>query len=184
MFVVSNATYFVNSLIWLAIVSITVVGIPWAEVGAEWAVLATWYGTEGASSCILSARSANLSSGRSDWEARIVWILLGNRLDHNVFTKSSGTDDPARLLKCLKNWDGLRSPNSSCINDCFTFSSWDADNRLINSVFNLLYFSSVGGLVIYLRYVSVLQNGEDGIKLCGVRFDIRQHDLAFHLREP
>jgi hypothetical protein len=48
-----------------------------------------------------------------------------------VWRKSSGTSG-ARLLRCLRNWDGLRSPISRVRNWRIRYSL-EGDSRLISS---------------------------------------------------
>jgi hypothetical protein len=71
----------------------------------------------------------------------------GSRLDQMLRGKSSGTSC-ARLLRCLRNWDGLRSPISSNMSNWWMRCSLEGDSPCTSSFRSLVYGSSSGGEVM------------------------------------
>jgi hypothetical protein len=57
------------------------------------------------------AAASKLASG---WKTSIAWMLGGSRLDQIFLRKSSGTSG-TRLLRSLRDCDGIRSPISSSV---------------------------------------------------------------------
>jgi hypothetical protein len=104
----------------------------------------------GVTSQMRSARCESASKPTSDWPASMAWMWGGRRLDQMLRRKLSGTSG-ARLFRCRRNWDGLRSPISWCMRNCRTRWSLDTDNRLTSSAFSVVYWSRSGGEVIQLR---------------------------------
>jgi hypothetical protein len=81
--------------------------------------------------------ASNLTSG---WPARAVCTLCGSRL-HQVLRREYSGRSRARLLRCLRNCDGLRSPISSCVMIWPARCSLVGDSRFCSSVFGAVYGS-------------------------------------------
>jgi hypothetical protein len=64
-----------------------------------------------------------------------------------VNSKSSGTSG-AKPLRCLRNWDGLRSPISSTVSNRRMRCSLEGDSRCTSSFRSFVYGSRSGGEVI------------------------------------
>jgi hypothetical protein len=90
----------------------------------------------GAASIMRSAQRAAVSKSPSGWPVRMALIWEGSQLDQMLRSKSSGMPG-ARLLRCLRNWDGLLSPISS-VRSSRMRCSFEGDNRLTSSVLSVV----------------------------------------------
>ena len=98
--------------------------------GVEGVILAA--AGSGATSQTLSARWEAESRLPSVWPASMACTCGGSRLAKMVRRKSSGTSG-ARPLRCRRNFEGFRSPISSCERSCLTRCSREVDNRRTSS---------------------------------------------------
>jgi hypothetical protein len=90
--------------------------------------------------CILgdAVRTAGYGvQAASCWPARMAYTLVGSRLNQMLWRKSSDTSG-SRLLRCLRNLDGLRSPIFSSARSWRILCSHEGDNRLTNSVLSVV----------------------------------------------
>ena len=107
----------------------------------------------GATSKILSARCEAESRLPSVWPSSMVFACGGRRLAQMVQRKSSRTF-VARPLKCLRNWDGFRSPISSCKrSSSHVLFAWGGQPA------HQLCFKPVMGLVVWRRRDDVFYLG-------------------------
>jgi hypothetical protein len=100
-----------------------------------------------ATSEMRSAQRAAASKLRSCWPARMFCMFWGSRLDQMVYRNSSVMSG-ARPLRCLRNWDGLRSPISSSVSTWRMRCSLEGDSRRTSSILSVVYGSRSGGEVM------------------------------------
>ena len=100
-------------------------------------------------SMILSAKSANCVTFMSSrLDARIVWTWCGNRCKNNCLKiVSSRWSLPSSCSMLRSSWEGLRSPNSSCVSSWWSLFCSEIEVLRINSAFRCEYGLSAGGFI-------------------------------------
>jgi hypothetical protein len=88
-------------------------------------------------SIMRSAQRAAVSKSPLGWLAMTALIWEGSRLDQVLRSKSSGMA-VARLQRCLRNWDGLRSPVSFRVRSSQMQCSLKGDSCLTSSVLSVV----------------------------------------------
>jgi hypothetical protein len=91
----------------------------------------------GAASMMRSTQRPAVSKSTSGCPARIALILEGSQLAQMLQRKPSGKPG-ARLLRCIRNCDGLRSPNSSSVRRSRMRCSLEGDSRSTNSILSVV----------------------------------------------
>jgi hypothetical protein len=90
----------------------------------------------GAALIMWSTQWTVVSKSPLGWPVRTVLKLEGSWLDQMLRIKSSGMSG-ARLLSCLRNWDGLQSPISS-VRSWRMRCSFSGDSRVTSSVLSVV----------------------------------------------